>query len=145
MLKWRKKNSKGFSLVELIIVIAIMAILVGILAPQFIKYVNQSRKSTDVKNMQEVISAIQVYCSDSSHTLTAETCTITLKQGAALTLSVTGGQVASALTDAGLVLGNIKGKSTDYNNNAITATITTDGVTFSNVSAGALGTALGLS
>jgi prepilin-type N-terminal cleavage/methylation domain-containing protein len=26
MLKWRKKNSKGFSLVELIIVIAIMAI-----------------------------------------------------------------------------------------------------------------------
>ncbi|MCI1723730.1 MAG: prepilin-type N-terminal cleavage/methylation domain-containing protein [Lachnospiraceae bacterium] len=27
MLKWRKKNSKGFSLVELIIVIAIMAIL----------------------------------------------------------------------------------------------------------------------
>ncbi|MBP3295880.1 MAG: prepilin-type N-terminal cleavage/methylation domain-containing protein, partial [Lachnospiraceae bacterium] len=28
------KNNKGFSLVELIIVIAIMAILVGVMAPQ---------------------------------------------------------------------------------------------------------------
>ncbi|MBR3517707.1 MAG: prepilin-type N-terminal cleavage/methylation domain-containing protein, partial [Lachnospiraceae bacterium] len=30
------KNNKGFSLVELIIVIAIMAILVGVMAPQLI-------------------------------------------------------------------------------------------------------------
>ena len=33
-----KKNNKGFSLVELIIVIAIMAILAGALAPALIKY-----------------------------------------------------------------------------------------------------------
>ena len=37
----KQKNNKGFSLVELIVVIAIMAVLVGVLAPQFIKYVER--------------------------------------------------------------------------------------------------------
>ena len=38
----KKTNNKGFSLVELIIVVAIMAILIGVLAPQYIKYVEKS-------------------------------------------------------------------------------------------------------
>ena len=53
-----KKNNKGFSLVELIIVIAIMAVLVGVLAPQFIKYVEQSRRSRDIQTAQEVRESI---------------------------------------------------------------------------------------
>ncbi len=54
----KKMNNKGFSLVELIVVIAIMAVLVGVLAPQFIKYVESSRRSTDVSNAQNIQSAI---------------------------------------------------------------------------------------
>lgn len=48
------KENKGFSLVELIIVIAIMAVLVGVLAPQFIKYVEQSRRSRDIQNADQL-------------------------------------------------------------------------------------------
>lgn len=58
------KNNKGFSLVELIIVIAIMLVLVGILAPQFIKYVHRARIAADVTNAQEIASAIQVMIAD---------------------------------------------------------------------------------
>jgi type IV pilus assembly protein PilA len=59
-----KKNNKGFSLVELIVVIAIMAVLVGVLAPTFMGYVTKSKKSTDVKNGQEIASAISVAIAD---------------------------------------------------------------------------------
>jgi len=64
----KKKNNKGFSLVELIVVIAIMAVLVGVLAPQFIKYVNNSRVATDVKNGQEIASALSADLADGSLT-----------------------------------------------------------------------------
>ena len=45
-----RMNDRGFSLVELIIVIAIMAILIVVLAPQYLKYVERSRNSTDLQN-----------------------------------------------------------------------------------------------
>lgn len=53
-----KKTNKGFSMVELIIVIAIMAILAGAIAPALIKYINKSRLSSDVSNAQTIASAI---------------------------------------------------------------------------------------
>ena len=45
--KNEKKDNKGFSLVELIIVIAIMAILVGIVGTQVIPYINKSKIEKD--------------------------------------------------------------------------------------------------
>ena len=59
-----KKNNKGFSLVELIIVIAIMAVLVGVLAPQFIKYVEQSRRSRDISTAQEIRESVLAAIAD---------------------------------------------------------------------------------
>lgn len=53
-------NNKGFSLVELIIVIAIMAILIGVMAPQLIKYIEKSNVSADVQLCDSIHEAISI-------------------------------------------------------------------------------------
>lgn len=54
-----KKTNKGFSMVELIIVIAIMAILAGALAPTLIKYIARSRISADISTGDSIASTMQ--------------------------------------------------------------------------------------
>lgn len=60
----KKINDKGFSLVELIVVIAIMVALVAVVAVAVTRYVAQSRAATDVTNAQTIKSAIQVEITD---------------------------------------------------------------------------------
>ena len=59
-----QRNNKGFSLVELIIVIAIMAVLTALLAPQFLKYVEKARESRDEANIAALHRTIQVVLAD---------------------------------------------------------------------------------
>lgn len=51
-------KNKGFSLIELIIVIAIMAILSGAIAPVLIRYINKTRLSLDIDTGKEIAKAI---------------------------------------------------------------------------------------
>lgn len=60
-------KNKGFSMVELIIVIAIMAILAGFLAPALIKYINKARLSADLTTGREIAVAIMATVVDEDH------------------------------------------------------------------------------
>lgn len=97
----KKMNNKGFSLVELIIVIAIMAILIVVLAPQYLKYVERTRNSTDLQNATEIVTALQVYASDPDATVAPADGSITITQ-ADQTLDPTA-FLGAALQDAGLL------------------------------------------
>ena len=59
--KQKSLTNKGFSLVELIIVIAIMAVLIGVLAPQYLKYVEQSRLQKDNQAIAEIANSIKLF------------------------------------------------------------------------------------
>lgn len=59
-----KLNNKGFSLVELIVVIAIMAILVGVLAPSVLGQINKAKLSKDKQSVDAVATAVAVAWSD---------------------------------------------------------------------------------
>ncbi len=58
----KRTNNKGFSLVELIIVIAIMAILVGVLAPVLMRQLEKAKVSSDLSKLETIAAAIEYGC-----------------------------------------------------------------------------------
>lgn len=137
----KKKDNKGFTLVELVIVVAILAILVGLLAPQYTKYVEKSRKSADANNLEEMVKAFQVTHADLETGIEDGTYVITVSAAADVAFTYTGtasdatsGTPAADITNS---MEEILGsdwqdtvlKSKNWDNDAISATfVVTDGV-----------------
>lgn len=53
-------KNKGFSLVELIIVVAIMAVLIAVIFPSFTKYVAKSKRMVDINNAESFVRGARV-------------------------------------------------------------------------------------
>jgi type IV pilus assembly protein PilA len=120
----KKMNNKGFSLVELIIVIAIMAVLVGVLAPQYLKYVESSRVQKDESALGEVLNATKIALSveDVYNALPTGGATVTIADGVKVTASF------DELTDeiAKTIPDEIDFTSKTYDGQSETITITVD-------------------
>ena len=61
---WRSDARKGFSLIELLVVVAVMAILAGLLLPALAQTRHQARRSQCINNQRQLLLAWQLYNGD---------------------------------------------------------------------------------
>ena len=64
LMKKIRKSNKGFTLVELIIVVAIIAVLSAVVAPQYLRYVEKSKISADKDTAAAIEQAVNVLVAD---------------------------------------------------------------------------------
>ena len=68
-----KENNKGFSLVELIVVIAIMVVLIAVLGSTILGYVEKSKYSKDMQALDAVNTAVKSFVAEPDSKYTSGT------------------------------------------------------------------------
>ena len=101
-----KKNNKGFTLAELLIVVAIIAVLTAIAIPVFTTQLEKSREATDASNIRAAYAEISVALLDGG--LKAANDSMTISGGYTATLS------AATSGDFDVTVTGFRIKQTDY-------------------------------
>lgn len=61
----KNSNNKGFTLVELIVVIVVLAVMAAILVPALLGYIDKAKKEKNYQAAQEVHTAVQALATES--------------------------------------------------------------------------------
>lgn len=130
----KRLGNKGFSLVELIVVIAIMAVLVVVLAPTLIGKIEESREGTDFDTLGQVRTQVVNALADEDiykevvpatgsavYKIEQNECKVTLISGDGITVS---GKLEAELQE---VLGSYELQSKNADGGNIFVTITENG------------------
>ena len=127
----KKMNNKGFSLVELIIVIAIMAVLIAVLAPQYMRFIERGRVASDRDNAKAIAGALEVYYVDPTGAALVNGDKVVLHRGAVATCPQGSAAINLALQTAGLInasqtFADLPQLTNQENFNTVTITVTID-------------------
>jgi len=72
----KERKMRGFTLVELLIVLLILGILIGLAVPRYLASIEKSKETTFCSNVRNVISAIEAWRMDTATTAYPSTATL---------------------------------------------------------------------
>ena len=112
-LRNRSKDKKGFTLAELLIVVAIIAVLVAIAIPVFTGQLEKAREAADLANIRAAYAEASLNALESDDGIGEATTPILVSKGAfdKVENKLVGGETVTGLTD-------VKGKTVTVTVNA---------------------------
>jgi general secretion pathway protein G len=68
----RRSRARGFTFLEIMVVVAILAILAGLIIPRFVGRAEEARKTKAIVQMKEIMKALELYKLDNGKYPTTE-------------------------------------------------------------------------
>ena len=125
------KNSEGFTLMEMLIVVAIIAILVAIAIPTFTGQLEKAREATDLANLRSAYAEVMASALSGEKATGVDNSDNEWSKTVALTQKVDGWKTTDATVGGVAVPPSVAGHSftVTYNDATGTTTITDAGAT----------------